>query len=118
MSERSDNAFAERAKELLDASEDSLSPEVRARLAQMRREAVMLAESKAPFSLLESLVPAGALAATLSAVVAFWLFATAPLPSIYEDEAQQLAAEDMELLEDLEFVAWMIMEEGEFDDAG
>ena len=117
MSERNDEAFVERAKALLDESEASLSPEVNARLVQMRREAVMLAESldaRGAFSVLRPLVPAGALTATLSAVMAFWLLAAAPLPSIYEDEAQQLAAEEMELLEDLEFVAWMIVEEGEF----
>ncbi|MEE9254399.1 MAG: hypothetical protein V3U43_05665 [Pseudomonadales bacterium] len=115
MSERSDEAFVERARALLDESEASLTPDVTARLTQMRREAVALSEARGSYSLLQPLMPAGAMAATLSAVVAFWLLATTPLPSIYEDESQQLAAEDMELLEDLEFVAWMIVEESEFD---
>ncbi|MFT5212275.1 MAG: hypothetical protein ACI9CE_004017 [Flavobacterium sp.] len=41
-----------------------------------------------------------------------------PLPSIYEDPIQQAAAEEMELLNDLEFVAWLLLEEvedGEFN---
>ena len=118
MSERDDDAFVERTKALLDESEATLTPEVNARLQQMRRDAVRLAESldtRGTFSVLRPFVPAGAMTATMSAVVAFWLLAAAPLPSIYEDEAQQLAAEEMDLLEDLEFVAWMIVEEGEFD---
>lgn len=118
MSGRDDDAFVTRSKALLDESEATLTPEVNARLVQMRREAVRLAESldgQGTFSAFRPLVPAGAMTATLSAVVALWLLAAAPLPSIYEDESQQLAAEEMELLEDLEFVAWMIVEEGEFD---
>lgn len=114
-SERGEEAFVERAKALLEQSEAALAPEVGARLAQMRRRAVAASETRGMHFVLQPLVPAGAMAATLSAVVAFWLLATAPLPSIYEDESQQLAAEDMELLEDLEFVAWMVVEEGELD---
>ena len=112
MSGRDDDGFVARTKALLDESEATLTPEVNQRLVQMRREAVRLAESldrQGTFSAFRPLVPAGAMTATLSAVVAFWLLAAAPLPSIYEDESQQLAAEEMELLEDLEFVAWMIV---------
>ncbi|MFT7686721.1 MAG: hypothetical protein ACI9FB_002067, partial [Candidatus Azotimanducaceae bacterium] len=35
------------------------------------------------------------------------------LPSIYEDPIQQAAAENIELLNDLEFVAWLLLEESE-----
>ena len=41
-----------------------------------------------------------------------------PLPVIYEDPVQQAAASEMELMDDLDFVAWLLLQEGEDVNAG
>ena len=59
-----------------------------------------------------SWVPAGAMAAGILAVGIYQNQAQLPLPAIYQDPVQQSAAENMELLENLEFAAWLVLKEG------
>ena len=41
---------------------------------------------------------------------------TPPLPEIYADPIQQASAENIELLDDLEFFAWLLLEESSLKD--
>ena len=63
---------------------------------------------------------AGSAAVTASLVVALFLYnqKTIPLPDIYADPAQQAAAEELELMDDLEFIAWLVLEEELADETG
>lgn len=112
----SDNAFNKRAKELLDESVESLDGPTRSRLHRARSNAVARAGQPAPSSWF-GWTTAGALAASLAVAAIYVDRRPPPLPSIYEDELQQAAAEDIELLTDLDFIAWLVLEEGESADA-
>ncbi len=110
---------------LIDLARESFAdvePEVAARLAAMRREAVQIADASPGASLwLERLLaPAGlaAAGAALALVLAVWLALrptddAAVLPLLSEPEIAMV--QDLDLLEDLEFLAWL---EEEPDGAG
>jgi len=100
--------LAARVRAVLDAQ--SLPTEVAERLATARRRAI--AEVSGRDAGLHHVpprrwVPVGALAATLLAVV--MLRQAGEVPALPLDDDVQLAAvENLELLENLEFAAWMI----------
>lgn len=106
--DQSDEAFASRAGALLTQSEHDLAPEVLERLTAIRRQAVTLADRDAPRAL-GNWAPTSALAATFLAVgIVFTMLDNGdPIP-LFDDE--YLAAQEVELLEDLEFLAWMELE--------
>lgn len=54
---------------------------------------------------------AGAITASFAVVLLFFNPQPAPLPVIFEDPLQQAAAEELELMDDLEFIAWLVLEE-------
>ena len=107
-----DEEFALRVRGVLDAQ--TLPPELVERLRGARRNAVAAVASKSP-RLPTAWLPVGALAATLLAVVLL-------RPSMNPDAAApldvdvQLATADLDLLENLEFAAWM--DESDGTDAG
>ena len=79
------------------------------RLATARRRALAEALARQPARLRAPgrWLPVGALAATLLAVVL--LQRSAPVPALpLEDEVQLAAVENLELLENLDFAAWMV----------
>lgn len=101
--QRSDDVFVEQARAVLDAQ--SLAPDLAERLVAARRRAVASVDVpilRAP----SAWVPVGALATTLLTVgltVAIDNGAAPPL----DDDVQIATVENMDLLMDLEFVAWL-----------
>jgi len=97
-----DDVFVAQVRDVLDRS--GVSDDVRSRLATARRRAVASFDTpvvRAP----ARWVPVGALATTLLTVF-LSVAVQRPLPPLVD--AQQLATvEDMDLLMDLEFVAWL-----------
>ena len=118
------NAGAEdRLLALARESFGDTEPSVAARLAAMRREAVAIAEDGSrESSWLQHLFAPRALVAAgavLSLVIAAWVVLrptddSLPLPLLTEPEIA--VVQDLELLEELEFLAWL--EEEEIDGAG
>jgi hypothetical protein len=100
--------FSTRVKELLDEKADNLDAATQSRLRQARMRALDSAPKRP-----EWLVwgPASAVAAGLMAVGIYLNQAQPPLPAIYQEPEQQTVAENMDLLDDLEFVAWLALEE-------
>jgi hypothetical protein len=105
MSDRrvSDDVFVAQARQWLDRAR--LADDVRDRLAAARRRAVASVDSPIPRAPARW-VPVGALATTLLAVVIGVAVQRSPNPPVY-DEQQLATVEDMDLLMDLEFVAWL-----------
>ena len=99
----SDDEFVGRVREALDAQR--LAPEIADRLAAARRRAVAMTDAPTPHAP-SSWVPLGALAATLLTVAVGVVLDNGGNPPL--EEVQQLATvEDLDLLMDLEFVAWL-----------
>ncbi len=103
-------AFEKRAREVLRAAELDLGPEVNERLVAMRRAAVQEFETRSGGQL-QAPWFWGSAAATLVTVLALGLFLYPGNSEVWMfddfNEAQLAAAQDMELLEELEFLAWM-----------
>ena len=98
----SDDVFVAQVRDVLDRS--SVSDDVRTRLAAARRRAVASLDApvvRAP----ARWVPVSALATTLLAVF-LSVAVQHPTPPLV-DEQQFATVEDMDLLMDLEFVAWL-----------
>ena len=108
-----DQQWADRAAERLRHGEHSVPNEVNQRLQAARRAAIETADEK---SRLGDWWPraAGASAAAGALMVAALVFYS-PVDTLPRIEASELAAaQEVELLEELEFVAWMIaMEEAD-----
>jgi hypothetical protein len=106
-----DEAFATTARSLLDAGDASLDSEVGRRLAAARRAAVA-ALTATPVAHAARWIPASAAAGTLLAVALFAWSVRIPALPYYDDEQAALAAQELELLDEIEFVAWMAAEVG------
>ena len=105
---------AQRAGARLRDSEHDVPPEVAQRLAQMRRQAVAAADgaSSSAWDLWPRFVGVGAVLSAALLVAVLVRTPTDVLPRL--DEAELAAAQEAELLEELEFVAWMVaMEEAD-----
>ena len=110
-----ENEFQKKAKRLLNESTDNLDGATLSRLHQARSKAIESSGVKSPWWF--GWTTAGAVAASLTVgIIYFDQQQMPPLPNIYEDELQQAAAEELELIDDLDFIAWLVLEEGEFDD--
>lgn len=100
---RSDGEFVDQARAVLDGQ--TLAPELTERLAAARRRAVTSVDVpilRAP----PSWVPVGALATTLLTVGLTVAIDNGGAPPI-DDDVQIATVEEMDLLMDLEFVAWL-----------
>lgn len=96
--------FLEDVRRVLD--EGQLPPGVAGRLATARRAAVAAADEGA-VRLPSTWLPVGALASTVLAVAIAVVAADGrTLPALGDDRALA-AAQEVELLEDLEFLAWL-----------
>jgi hypothetical protein len=98
-----DDDFVSQVRAALD--DVVLAPALAARLATARRRAVAavdlpVARTTGPW------LPVGALATTLLVVALGVSFDGGGTPPL-DDEAQLAAVEDLDLLQDLEFVAWL-----------
>jgi hypothetical protein len=113
-SEEGDRAFAGKAKKMFDASVRSLDGETRSRLAQARARAVDAAErnSRRWFVPAAGLLPAGGLAAAILAVALIVQMPgrqpEAVEAAVISDLDLLLEGEDLGLLEDLDFYAWLL----------
>lgn len=107
--DRTDDEFAARLGDALRWRAEQLDGHTRAQLARARREALARAGRRAGVPLW---VPAGASAAALALAVGIWSGAPAPpsgsgVPQLTDDMDLLLSEESLELLEELEFYAWM-----------
>lgn len=113
MSKASDRTdFEMRARERFDASVAGLDGATRSRLAQARARALEAgARRRRPFALGHGLLPVGAAAAAVLAAVLVLQTTRAPDPVVeltaFGDLDILLGEEDLELLEELEFYAWL-----------
>ena len=103
-------AFEKRAREVLRAAELELPLEVNERLVAMRRAAVQELETRSGRQLQAPWywASAGATSAFVLALGLFLYSGNTPIPMLDDfNEGQLAAAQDMELLEELEFLAWL-----------
>ena len=105
-----DDLFVEKTRQALRDSENELDADVQSRLRQARRQAVASLEERRPVFLRPwVLAPIGSMAAVALAV-GLYLGQGGEELSFPGDEAFTVA-QDMELLDELEFVAWMVLED-------
>ena len=112
MSRESDAELVSAVRAALATSVATLEPQVLDGLRQARQRALLaLPADRAPApSRLRSVF---ALAATIVIAIGAWQHVVVPpLPAI-TDGAEALAAQDVDLLENLEFVAWLVAEEAD-----
>ncbi len=113
MTSNNEETFLERAREALEA--ERLDDEIVERLAAARRSALDGLEPGQPLTPQHPLwsfwAPVGAFAVVVIAVALTLSSPDIPEFPYYESELQAAAADELELLEDLEFVAWMLVEE-------
>jgi len=102
-------------RQLLDDDVAATDGATASRLHRMRSEAVARRSRRTAWV---GWTGAGAAAASVAAVALYFNVTTPePLPVIYDDPLQQAAASEMELMDDLDFVAWLVLQEGENTDA-
>ncbi len=110
--QRSDHELAERAR---DSMRDARLPDdVQRKLRLARAAAVERLEDagrKPVFGGARWLVPAGAAATLFAGVMLVGKAPTDTMPIL--DEQELAAAADMDLLDDIEFLAWMLEEAGD-----
>ncbi len=113
MSDQESDKLAAKARELLDESAEHMDAATRSRLHQARVRALESRRRRMPWY---GWATGGVFAA--SAAFALLVYqAPAQLPLNYADPTESLAVDDMELLEDMEFMAWMILQESDRQDA-
>ena len=107
-------ALEERTKLLFDESVSSLDPQTRSKLTQARYRALEELEGSAPAGWRPRWIPAGVLAAGVLVVVMLWQGQPAVSPdtpafdvAALSDLEIILGDGDLELLQELEFYAWL-----------
>jgi len=116
-----EEAFNNKAKDLLDEHVDKLDAATLSKLHQARNLAVESASNSASTSAGKKLpaysgwAGAGAMAASVIVGVVYFNQQPPPLPAIYADPVQQAAAEEIELMDDLDFVAWLVLQEDDLN---
>jgi len=113
MSERNrnaaDDAFADKAKQLFDASVDGLDGETRSKLYRGRQ--VALAELQAGGRRWSQWLPAGGVAVAAVAALVVWTgsmqMPELDAPGVASDMEILLTEDSLEMLEDLEFYSWI-----------
>ena len=106
-----DNDLLKTSRDALNESVEHLDASTLSRLNQARQKALSQEESSPLINI--PWIPAGALAALSLTVVVGFLTLPSPESSLTNlDEAEFMATnEEIELAEDLEFVAWLIEQE-------
>jgi len=124
-----ERAFLQHSKKMLDDSVDSLDAATLSRLNQARQKALDSRVMNTRRGIFFLATPTGAVFASFFvAVVVILLWTTVPqqqpaeLAQQYEDIDMLTADADLDLLEDLEFVSWLVEEsmdlQVELNDAG
>jgi DNA-binding PucR family transcriptional regulator len=104
-----DEAFEERARDLLEESTNRLDGNVRSRLTQARFAAVEEARRARHSFRWRAWIPAGALAAAAAVAIVLWS-GQSPSPAVQSslDDLEIVAdGENFELLENLDFYEWV-----------
>ena len=113
-----DEAFAEKAKQLFDASVDGLDGETRSKLNRGRQAA--LAELQTGGRRWTQWVPAGGVAVAAVAALVVWTGSQQvpelDAPGVVADMEILLTEDSLEMLEDLEFYSWIDLD-GETTDS-
>lgn len=110
-----EESFKNKSKDLLDEHSSALDAATLSKLHQSRNLALDAKPGRVTAP--AGWIGAGALAASLTvAVVYFDARPDATLPVIYDDPLQQAVAEELELMDDLEFYAWLVLQEESFDE--
>lgn len=112
-----ESEFESRVQQALESAADDIAPEVAERLAAMRRSAVAELDEHSGRRFGFGWRPAGAFAAAAAAValaVGLFVFSgTGPVAVMPEvsDEPEFAALQDLDVLTELEFLAWLEEEE-------
>ncbi len=104
------NELEKESGRLLDEHADALDGSKRSKLHQARNVAVERAGRRSSRVGMPWIASGAVLSGLLVAVLFVERQSPSPLPAIYGDPLQQAAAEELELLDDLEFMAWLILE--------
>ena len=116
MKDKQTDPFLENARQSLDQSVEDLEPETLDKLNQIRRDAINDTVAKPRRLSSAWWVPAGSIA-TAAIVAAVWLNSPEPASHLAVNDMELLTSEDdLEMMEDIEFVAWLM--EQEEDNAG
>lgn len=110
MSEEHDKNFVEGMRNLLNATEAEVEPQVRMRLRSARLKALDAAAEPVPWFLrLPRLVTVGSLAAAAVISISLWILAErGTLPTGQVEDLELLTnKEQMELYKDLDFYRWL-----------
>ena len=111
MSDEEFSEFERKARQRLEASEHDIDPDRLQRLQAARRAAVAAVPAAPERGLAGRWwVPTGAMAAVALVLGLLLLPEPEGLPPVL-DAAEMSAAQEMELLDELEFVAWMLEQE-------
>ena len=110
-----DDAFLEKATYILDQSADDLDRDIVARLNDVRRQALQ-SHSKTKFEVSQWFAwgGIGGGVAVASLITAFWLLNPVSPLDMQEGELTAMASlsdDDIDMLEDIEFVAWLMEQE-------
>lgn len=97
-----DKAFVEQIREQLEAHADTVDEVTAARLAQARRQALLQAEQPA-----RRWLPASGMAAAAAAVLIGVVVLMRPVANHDVGWEYWVAGDDIELIEELEFYAWL-----------
>lgn len=111
--------FVSQVHSLLESDSEQLDAGIALRLSRARQSALAEVHEKkfASAMLWRTWVPAGACASAVFALTIFWsltpFLSNTGLPELpqYESELHAGAATELELLEQLEFAAWMLSED-------
>ncbi len=101
-----DDPVVTEAVRALEETEHNVPPAALERLAEARRAAVAVADRPSPGLLQPRYVAAGAMAAVALAVVLLLRPTDVALPPF--DDAELVVAQEAELMEELEFAAWIL----------
>ncbi len=112
-SDESSEELVTRVTAALDHQASGLGEDIHLRLAAARRAAVAEMDRPTP-RILSPWVPAAAVATTVLTVGLMSFSLSPPELPLYSGDEAQLAAENLELLSDMEFIAWML-ETGELN---
>lgn len=97
-------------KHALDQKSEQLDPDIQAKLLQMRRQAMAQANNKPAMHKPLLWAPAGGMVAALFAVM-LWYEPAVQHPSELDDFELLTSDTELEMLDDMEFVAWLMLEE-------
>lgn len=103
--------FEKDARDRLNEHVDGLDGATLSKLHQARSKALANQSGGKIWFPHRAWLGAGTLAVSIAVAVLFIDRQPSPLPAIYEDPRQQAAAENLELMDDLEFIAWLVLEE-------